>query len=95
MRTAGFRGGKSVELEGLERGFSDGCRVDKSGYSFELTDNTSRMLATLSTVCCNTKLVTQIRHTAGTFATNFTNLTIGNLAADTNVHGEILKVGKS
>lgn len=95
MRNAGIRGGKLVELRYLEGGYSDGSRVDKSGYSFELTDNTSRMLATLATVRGNSKLVTQVRHTAGAFATNFTNLAIGNLAADTNVHGEILKVGKS
>lgn len=66
---------------------SDSGRIDEGGRSLELTDNTSSMLATLATVGGNTKFVTQVGHTAGAFATNFTNLTIGNLAANANVHG--------
>ena len=66
---------------------SDSNCVDEGGYSLELTDNTPSVLATLATVGSNTKLVTQVGHTAGTFATNFTNLTIGNLAANAHVHG--------
>jgi hypothetical protein len=74
---------------------SDGSRIHESGYSLELTDNTASMFATFSAVRGNAEFVTQVRHTVDAFAANFTNLAIGNLSTDTNVHGNILKVCKS
>lgn len=74
---------------------SGGGRIDEGDYSLELTDDTASVLATLAAFGGNAEFVTQIRHTTDAFAANFTNLAISNLSAYTNVHGNVLKVGKS